>query len=62
VEWERFLGKKVKVVQKDGFIKHGILKEVSEGFIILEFNDGSLNMIKKEFIISIVIMNRREKS
>ena len=61
VNWEEFVGKKIKIVQKDGFIKHGILKDVSDNFLTLEFDNGDLNIIKKDFVLSIVVMKEDDK-
>ena len=39
--WEQFLNRNIKIIQKDGFRKFGILREEKDGFLRLEFYDGS---------------------
>lgn len=58
VVWEEFLNKKVSVRQTDGFVKYGILREVKEGFIKIEFSDGSQQWIANGFISFIGFDNK----
>lgn len=54
--WEFFLGKKVKVVLKDTFLKYGILKGYNEKFIFLEYDDGVNSSIAIDQIKEIVVL------
>jgi hypothetical protein len=38
---EKCIGKNLRIVQKDGFIKSGLCRGYSEISLFLEFNDGS---------------------
>ena len=48
--YEKFLNKKVEVVQKDGFAKHGILTGETDEFLEVVYYDGRTTMIRKDFI------------
>lgn len=50
VEFEDSINKFVKVVQKDGFVKHGKLVDVTRGSITLLFSDGRTNSILRDFV------------
>ena len=39
--FEKFVGKRVKIFQKDKYIKDGLCRGYNERFIFLEFNDGT---------------------
>lgn|GEM_PF-3498425 len=58
--FDKIVNKKVKILQKDGFIKNGIVKDVSDDFITLIFDNGSENLIRKDFIVSITIQEENE--
>ena len=39
--FEKYVGKIIKIFQKDGFIKSGSCTGYNEQFIFLQFNDGT---------------------
>jgi hypothetical protein len=48
--FEQFVGKKILIQQKDGFIKNGLCRGYDEQFIFIEFEDGTPVSISKDFI------------
>lgn len=53
------VGKDVKVVQQDGFIKVGRLTELNQTYLILEFYDGSNEIVMLAFVKSVSERGRR---
>lgn len=51
--FEKFLGKKVRIVQKDRFVKSGRVVGTGDKFIVLEFIDGRNVDIACDFIAEI---------
>lgn len=54
--YEKFIGKRVKIVQKDNFIKSGICNGYNESFIFLEFDNGTELSISFDTIKEIRIL------
>ena len=52
------LGKEVKVVMRDGFIKSGYLREVTANYIVLEFFSGKQEIIAFGVLKSVSENNR----
>ena len=50
--WKNLLNKKIRVVQKDGFVKIGILIDYDANFITLSFDNGDKNYINRDSILS----------
>lgn len=50
MDWKIFLGKKVKLRLTDGFVKFGIVREVGENEIRLEFDDGRTTFLNYNII------------
>jgi len=50
--WKNLLNKKIRIVQKDGFVKIGILINYDANFIILSFDNGDKNYINRDSILS----------
>jgi hypothetical protein len=50
---DSLLKKRVKVVQKDGFIKNGILDGYDEEFIFLIFSNGNKVAIRRDGVMEI---------
>lgn len=55
VDWKDFVGKKIRILQKDGFKKDGILKGILDNFLVIEFSDGRQNLINEDFVASIKV-------
>lgn len=53
--FDQFLNKRVKILQRDNFIKDGILKGWDEDFIFLEFKDSQV-AISKDMIIEVKVL------
>jgi len=51
--FEGLLGKKVRIVQTDGYAKFGLLEREDDSFVILRFDDGRQDYINKTQIVSI---------
>jgi len=47
------LNKKVVIYRKDGYVKAGVLRLVSDRFVILQYNAGREEIISTDSIISI---------
>jgi len=43
--FDELIGSNVRVVKRDGFIKHGLLLSTGDGFLKLRFTDGTLYYI-----------------
>ena len=57
--FEDIVGKKCKIVKKDGFVKFGVVGEVSEKFIKIEFlNKAEYVLI--DSIISLSVIKENE--
>lgn len=52
---EQFMNKRVQVLQKDGFIKDGILRGFDESFVYVEFFDSDV-AISKDMIVQIKLL------
>jgi hypothetical protein len=50
------LKKKVKVVQKDGFVKSGVFSGYDEEFIFLIFSNGNKVAIRRDGIMEISVI------
>jgi hypothetical protein len=46
------IGKRVRVVQKDGFVKYGILAGYGPDFLKLQYKDNTLHVIATDKITS----------
>ena len=55
--FEAFLNKNVRILQTDNFTKYGFVESVSGGFISLRFDDGRLEMIREERVLTIGEVN-----
>jgi hypothetical protein len=53
INFDVFLNKKVKVRQKDNFVKEGILVGHDDNFVFLEFSSGEKVAISKGIIVEI---------
>ena len=51
--FEELLGKKVRIVQTDGYAKYGIFEREDVSFVVLRFDDGRTDFINKAEIVSI---------
>jgi hypothetical protein len=52
VVFEELLGKKIRVVQPDGYIKYGTLEKVDGTFLYLRFDSGKLDVLNAMHITS----------
>jgi hypothetical protein len=53
VVFEELVGKKIRIIQKDGFQKIGHLEEVREDFLILLFEGEKLSYVRIDCIASV---------
>lgn len=49
------LGKKVKIVKTDRYVKFGILVQEDESFVLLEYRDGNREMINKKDVSAMTL-------
>jgi ribosome maturation factor RimP len=54
--FESLIGKKIRVVQEDDYVKYGTLKSCDNDFIVLIFSDGRESLISIDFIKSAEIV------
>jgi hypothetical protein len=50
--FEIFVGLKVRIVQRDGFVKYGVLLEISEDNVLIKFDDERKEVISRQNIVS----------
>ena len=50
--FEELVGKRVRVVQKDGFVKYGLLTKLDANFLMLEYVDKTLHAVAMNQIAS----------
>ena len=57
---EQFVGKRVRIIQKDDFPKVGYFKGYDQSLIYLEFFDGTLQVIGRDNIKTLIELEERE--
>lgn len=58
--FEVFLGKKIKILQKDGYMKYGVLLAIDNNqFLKIEFLDGRIEFINVEIVLSVSLNEGR---
>lgn len=57
---EQFIGKRVRIIQKDNFTKVGYFKGYDESLIYLEFFDGTPQIIGRDNIKTLSELEERE--
>lgn len=58
MDWNKFLNKKVKIVQKDNFVKFGTVTKFEDGFLTLVYDNGETYDISVDFVGLITEMPR----
>ena len=53
MDWNSWIGKKVKLVLKDGYTKYGTLVSAETPFIEIEFRDGKRELLNMADITAI---------